>query len=392
MKKKLIVVLLASSLLFSMNACSSEGNSSSGGSQATSESAEPLDLTGVWASEAVDGSYQEAVISGSTISIDWVSDNGATTAVYWIGTYVAPTSDTDEYSWTSERDKEKTDSALLASTDDTKDFSYKDGKISYSASSMGITTTYELTQTSSEVPEDVSESDTPEATPTEVTSSASGIVEATPVPTQTAESAYEVTYEDITFYTDEFGYIYGKSIVEVTNTGDTDLYLDYSSYELISDSTGAIIHTTSDMFMPYPNVIGPGEKGYYYEYVPMDAGTPTEGISITSHIKVAPAAIEKIRYDVSDTAIYDKEYGGFDVHGMVTNSSGEKGEYVNVVAILFDSEQHPFGVVWNNLSSVESNDSVGFELESYTVPDNITTSMISSYTVLAYPDQYQYTY
>lgn len=36
--------------------------------------------------------------------------------------------------------------ALLASTDDSKDFSYSNGKISYQVSAMGTTTTLELTK------------------------------------------------------------------------------------------------------------------------------------------------------------------------------------------------------------------------------------------------------
>lgn len=375
MKKKILTLITASTVvLTTLNGCGGGSNSSASSdstnqessTQSTSEPAsEPLNLTGTWASEETDGSYQEAVISDSTITINWISDGGATASLYWAGSYTAPTSDIEEYSWTSERDAAQTDSALLASTDDTKEFSYKDGKISYSVSALGITTTYELTRTSDEVPDP------------------------TPESTQTSEPMYDITYEDITFYTDELGDIYGKSIVEVTNTGETDLYLDYSSYELISDTTGAIIHTTSDAFTPYPNVIAPGEKGYYYEYAPMDAGTPTEGISITSHIRAAVATVENIRYDVSNTAMYNKENGDFDVHGMITKSTDED-EYVNIAAVLFDSEQHPLGVLSNVLSPINSGDSVGFELESYSVPDNITTSMISDYKVYAYPDQYQY--
>ena len=81
-----------------------------------------------------------------SVEINWISDGGKTKSIYWVGTYTAPTEFVEEYSWTSERDKEKTDSALLASTDDTKDFLYSNEKISYEASAMGTTTTVELTK------------------------------------------------------------------------------------------------------------------------------------------------------------------------------------------------------------------------------------------------------
>ena len=110
------------------------------------EPEEPTDLTGTWQSEENDGSYQEAVISDDRIEINWVSDGGDTKSIYWIGTYEAPTEAVDEYSWTSERNKEETDTALLASTDDTKEFTYKDGVISYEASALGTTTTVKLSK------------------------------------------------------------------------------------------------------------------------------------------------------------------------------------------------------------------------------------------------------
>ena len=114
----------------------------------------------MWASENKDGSYQEATITDDSIEINWISDDGATKSVYWSGTYTAPTEFVEEYSWTSDRNKEKIDSALLASTDDTKEFTYKNGKISYEVSAMGTTSTVELTQTSKDAPETATESET----------------------------------------------------------------------------------------------------------------------------------------------------------------------------------------------------------------------------------------
>lgn len=135
MKKKLIALSMAALMILTSTAC---GRSSAAN--------EVPDLEGVWKSKDNDGSYQEATITSDTIEINWVSDGGATKSVYWIGTYTAPTEATDTYEWVSERNKEKTDSALLASTDDTKAFSYSGGKLKYEVSAFGTTTTLELTK------------------------------------------------------------------------------------------------------------------------------------------------------------------------------------------------------------------------------------------------------
>lgn len=149
MKKKIVAMLLVGAMTLSITACSGGAEPSKNNetkTESTTEKKEPLDLTGTWKSEEVEGSYQEATISDSVIEINWVSDGGNTKSLYWAGTYVAPTESTDKYSWISENDKEKTGTALLASSDDTKDFTYKDGAISYEASAMGTTKKVELTK------------------------------------------------------------------------------------------------------------------------------------------------------------------------------------------------------------------------------------------------------
>lgn len=122
-------------------------NSSKTTTEATSDnSTKTSDLTGNWKqsnSESED-SYQEAVISGDTIEIYWISKGGDSKSLYWAGSYVAPSEAVDSYSWDSANDHEKTGSSLLASSDDTKKITYEKGELSYSASAMGTTTTIRL--------------------------------------------------------------------------------------------------------------------------------------------------------------------------------------------------------------------------------------------------------
>lgn len=153
MKKKIVAMLLVGAMTLSITACGGDAEPSKDAETKTEatteqkeEKKEPLDLTGTWKSEEVEGSYQEATISDGAIEINWVSDGGNTKSLYWAGTYVAPTEPTNDYAWTSENDKEKTGMALLASSDDTKEFIYKDGVISYEASAMGTTKKVELTK------------------------------------------------------------------------------------------------------------------------------------------------------------------------------------------------------------------------------------------------------
>lgn len=73
-----------------------------------------------------------------------VNTDSESKSLYWAGTFVAPETPDEPYTWESVNDKEKTDSALLASGDDTKTFTYEKGEISYEASALGTTKTVRL--------------------------------------------------------------------------------------------------------------------------------------------------------------------------------------------------------------------------------------------------------
>ena len=155
MKHRLLAPALIAVLL--LTGCSSPANSdssvtggNSGSSAAPEETqappAEPLDLTGEWKqtnSKSAE-SYQAATISADRIEINWVNDADSTKAVYWVGTYAAPSEDTDTYSWESQADTAALENALLGSQDPTKTFSYSNDVLSYELTAMGVTMTVEM--------------------------------------------------------------------------------------------------------------------------------------------------------------------------------------------------------------------------------------------------------
>ena len=143
--KKLVIITLCMALLVTIfTGCSSNTSSSSNGANSTEK--QIPDLTGEWKQENSNSadSYQSATITDDTITIYWVSDNGETKSLYWAGSFIAPTTTEEPYSWDSKNDHSKTDSSLLASSDDTKTMTYQNGVLSYEASALGTTTTIKL--------------------------------------------------------------------------------------------------------------------------------------------------------------------------------------------------------------------------------------------------------
>lgn len=146
MKKLIAPIALAAVLALTGCGGSDANQTAAAESPAAEDSPQAADLTGAWkqSNSVSEDSYQQATITADAITVEWVSDGGNTTSIYWIGTFQAPTDGSEQYTWSSQRDAAATDSALMASTDDTKDFTYEGDTISYKVSALGTTTTVEL--------------------------------------------------------------------------------------------------------------------------------------------------------------------------------------------------------------------------------------------------------
>ena len=137
--KKAIALLVAAMLLTGLSACggstTADAPAKSDGTSKTETNKEepkpqPADLT---------GTYMEATISGDTIEVNWIGTD--TKSLYWKGTYQAPAAAGD-WKWTSQGDTETMASALLASQDATKDFTYSEADgVSWETTALGTTIT-----------------------------------------------------------------------------------------------------------------------------------------------------------------------------------------------------------------------------------------------------------
>lgn len=143
--KKIMISIIAMLWLCSCGT-STQTTTTEPTSSAASTQAESLDLTGTWIQDnsSSEDMYQKAVISDASIEVYWVNESSDTESLYWAGSYDKPQDDTKEYAWDSVNDKTKTETALLASSDDTKTFTYSDDVISYDVSAMGMTQNVKL--------------------------------------------------------------------------------------------------------------------------------------------------------------------------------------------------------------------------------------------------------
>ena len=142
--KKIILGILFIIFIFTLTTGCNNSETKTTTKESNEKKETILDLTGTWkqSNSNSNDSYFEATIENDVIEINIISEDSK--ALYWSGSYEKPTSSGKQYKWTSNANKEKLESSLFGSTDDTKDFNYSNNILSYEASMMGTTTTIKM--------------------------------------------------------------------------------------------------------------------------------------------------------------------------------------------------------------------------------------------------------
>ncbi len=200
--------------------------------------------------------------------------------------------------------------------------------------------------------------------------------------------AHEITYSNVKVYTNSIGTTYAQLVVEIENTGSEDLYLSTSNYDL-EDANGKLV-ASGDNLSPYPEVISPGEKAYFYEEDMLD--NPVEGeLTLVPRLDVEKAKVDNIRYAVSDVEISVDKYGELKAMGRVENTTDEAESMVYVVVILKDANGAPIGKLMNILmEDLNPGDKMGFEASGLMLPSDVTIDSVASFECFAYPMQMQF--
>ena len=200
-------------------------------------------------------------------------------------------------------------------------------------------------------------------------------------------ASYEITDKRVATWVNSIGTTHMQIIVEITNTGTKNLYLDSGSCD-IEDASGKLI-TSESLVSAFPDVLAPGEKGYMYEETILDKAFDGE-LTVIPHEEVEEAKVDLIRFPVTDTEISNGKYGGFDMLGRVENTSDEEQDLVYVVAFLYDESGTCIGQMFTITDEISAGDKVGFEMSSLSLPDSIVADDIADYVVYAYPCQFQF--
>lgn len=178
------------------------------------------------------------------------------------------------------------------------------------------------------------------------------------------------------------GELWAQVIVEVANTGTTPLRLENAPYR-ISDAEGKIV-ASDKAISAYPQVIAPGETGYYYVETYLDT-LSQEGLTLDFTPAAAPCQTQPARFAAEETTLSDSRYGGLELVGTLRNETEADAVRYCVAALLFDSENELIGL-FSDLpeQTIPAGGTQHVELASYMLPDTLKAADVARCEVLAY--------
>lgn len=197
------------------------------------------------------------------------------------------------------------------------------------------------------------------------------------------KTAYEITYQNVRVYENQGGMVFIQGIVELMNTGSTNLALNGGSMDF-EDDEGNLL-AAQKAVGAYPDILRPGEKGYLYCLFNYESTMPGT-IKMIARPNLEETDSDPIRLAVSDVSVVNTAYGEIKVLGRIENTSSTGQDSFHVAAILLDDKQTPIAILYSFFSEkMEPDDKIGFELDSYFIPEDITAETVSSVLAYAYP-------
>lgn len=204
--------------------------------------------------------------------------------------------------------------------------------------------------------------------------------------------SYSITHQDYTLYTDSLGELRDYVLVEVKNTGTTNLYLKDASFSF-EDENGTLVGVDSGLISADPEIIAPGEYGYFYSNMGSVSGdlTADGDYTLVADITIEEAQNEIVRYEISDTSISAGTFGPLEVIGRITNTTDEDESLVWVAAVFYDENDVPLGIAGTNILNLTAGSTKSFSLDTMFLSAlDISIDDVARYEVYACKTQYQF--
>ncbi|MDO4198444.1 MAG: FxLYD domain-containing protein [Erysipelotrichaceae bacterium] len=161
-------------------------------------------------------------------------------------------------------------------------------------------------------------------------------------------------------------------VVEITNTGNVPIYmhkcvLDYE------DNDGHLLQTY-DFMSKVPDVVEPGDKGYFYGKSYFDEGVDfSNGSVLKPKVSIEKAKGTLTSYPVEDVSLYN-DYNAVGCKGRIINETDEEVSYIYLTVVYYGSDGEILGITGTSVTDILPNDKTSFDcsglmLSGFTVDD-----------------------
>ena len=206
--------------------------------------------------------------------------------------------------------------------------------------------------------------------------------------TETAQSdfSYEVTDTSFHYYQNSIGKYEYYGIVEITNTGSANIYLDDCTFDL-EDNDGHLLQSDNFMISACPEVVKPGEKGYFYNNIGStsidDSISLENGVNLVPNFKIESAYGESVDYEVTDTEMREDDYGYTKITGRVTNNTDEDDSMCYIEFLFKDANGKVLFIFGTNVMDLTAGSTKSFDASAMFTDESINKDDIASYEVIA---------
>lgn len=180
-------------------------------------------------------------------------------------------------------------------------------------------------------------------------------------PPATPEEKASYTILDEYYYLSRSGNLFVDYFCIIKNTGNTNLYLDYSEFE-ISNKSGTILDIQKAA-RGLPVVIAPGEIGvyqcdfsFYHDY-----SDQSYDFVVTPKLDIEKTSKSIIKLETSDVVLSAKNSGYGVIRGNISNNTSKNFKNCKWVAFLYNEEDKIIGVVEGMYFDLDAGRNMNFD-------------------------------
>lgn len=217
-----------------------------------------------------------------------------------------------------------------------------------SSASSAPSTTEAMSPVSANEPASVS-------TPGAVQTPASASAASSPVTPAVAESTpeYVVANKQVVVYSNDQGVTVADAFVEVENTGDCDLNLSSARFGVLGED-GIEIVAEDTLIYAAPQVIAPGQRGYFYTPSPIELPGgyfPGYHYTLDAQLTLHKSELGAHVFPIVN-AFITEDSDGLETGCGVTNDLTVSCPLVTVYAFVYDNEGNIIGINEENVENL----------------------------------------